>query len=252
METLTSHDHGQMELGRRAERAAETEAPVDIFAYWQLQTLITPRAELPLVVADAFESLTEFRLQGDSSVRVFANAGVHVVRRSAGLPHRVKLPGVLLRIAHDDRLRAGSLKHVRAPASDGETLFAASEKLYDGVFALDAYLAPLWGAATPAIWSLAAHRELGTVIYSLGQPLNGAIGDPAELLQLIPHKAPTRSVPMPKLGASAGTEALHWWATGLNDMFAVLSDPAVERPSCLHRPLSPLQPDEALASGAHR
>jgi hypothetical protein len=210
METLASQDRGREELGKRADRAMRTEAPVDLFAFWQLQALITPRAQLPGVVAEAFAGLIEIRLKEDNSVRVFANAGVHVVRRAEELPHRVKLPGVLLRVAQDDRLRAGSLKHVRKPASAGQTLFAASEKLYDGVFIFDAYLGPLWGALTPAIWSLAAHRELGTVVYSLGQPLAGTNGDAAELLQLIPNRAPTQSVPTPKLDSGASTEALDW------------------------------------------
>jgi hypothetical protein len=234
METLASQDRGREELGKRADRAMRTEAPVDLFAFWQLQALITPRAQLPGVVAEAFAGLIEIRLKEDNSVRVFANAGVHVVRRAEELPHRVKLPGVLLRVAQDDRLRAGSLKHVRKPASAGQTLFAASEKLYDGVFIFDAYLGPLWGALTPAIWSLAAHRELGTVVYSLGQPLAGTNGDAAELLQLIPNRAPTQSVPTPKLDSGASTEALDWWTVRLNDMFGVLSDPAVFTDSTTH------------------
>ncbi|MFC3898039.1 hypothetical protein ACFOWZ_41785 [Lentzea rhizosphaerae] len=65
------------------------------------------------------------------------------------------------------------------------------------------------------------------IAYSLGQPASGTQGDAAELLQLLPVKAPLMTVRTPKPGPHAATDALNWWVAQLDEMFSVVSDPAV-------------------------
>ena len=38
--------------------------------------------------------------------------------------------------------------------ASGESVFASSQGLYDGIYTLDACLGPLLGALSPAIWCL--------------------------------------------------------------------------------------------------
>jgi hypothetical protein len=77
------------------------------------------------------------------------------------------------------------------------------------------------------VWGFPSHRAFGVIVYSLGQPLAGTQGDAAELLHLVPLPGATRASAVPRLPAAASTAALNWWAQRLDDMFGVLTDPAV-------------------------
>jgi hypothetical protein len=89
--------------------------------------------------------------------------------------------------------------------------FASSQGLYDGIYTLDAYVAPLLGALTPAIWSFQAIRGLAVIIFSLGQPISGTQGSAAELLQILPSVGTFDSTAVPKVGPMASTDAVNWW-----------------------------------------
>lgn len=214
-------------LRSRADRAAQTGEPVDYFSLWQLHTITVPGNDLLATVKDIHSELLKIRVQGEQAELVFNHAGVHVIRRMETLIHRVKIVSVLLRVEYDDKLRAGDTAHVRKANESGDMIFSASEKLYDGIYLFDAYLAPLLGALTPGIWAIGAHREFGTIIHSLGRPLAGTTGDAAELLQLLPVQADAEAVEFSTLSESACSMAIEWYATRLNELFGVLSNPAV-------------------------
>jgi hypothetical protein len=224
---LVSNDSIREEINRLGKRAKETESPADAFAFYQLQTIAVRSAELPEVVRDVYENLLQVGLIGNPDEKVFPNAGVHIVQRDPALIHRLKVASVWLRIMSDDQLKLGDTSQIKTALAAGENAFASSEGLYDGIYTLDAYIGPLLGALTPAVWSFLASRMLGTIVYSLGQPLSGTRGTAAELLQVLPHQGSYESTKFPTLSESASTVSINWWASKLNDLFATLSDPAI-------------------------
>lgn len=214
-------------LAQRTSRALATKELVDAFSLFTLQTILVEQVQLPQIAEHVYGELGEFCFEGDSSSRVFPNAGVHVVRRHEALGHRLKMAGVLVRVEHDSRLASGDLSGVQAAINAGELVFSSSEHLLSGAAFLDAYLGPLLGAVSPAILGLYAMREFGVVLYSLGRPIVGSKGDAAEMLQLLPLRGPAESIPTPSVSAEACSEALEWWGARLNQFFGILTDPAI-------------------------
>ena len=145
---------------------------------------------------------------------------MYLFRRSSQVVHRVKLTSVLLQLEHDIRLREGDVGALAAANQNGQVVFQASADISDGVLLLDAYLGPLLGALSPFVWAISAPRALGTIIYSLGRPLQG-----------------------------------EWWAGRLDALFGVTTDPAIftdrnqryRPPAHLHARLSV----EQLFRGVH-
>lgn len=220
----------QRALERRAKRAERTRDPVDLFSLFQLQATVASRSELPSTAEEIHAGLVDMRLEGDGSVRVFANAGVHVIQRAEELSLRARLASVLLRVEYDDQLRsddARAVGHARQALRAGGLIFSSSEKLYDGIKFLDPYVVVLRGSLSPAVWSLMATRDLGPLMFSLGRPLAGTKGDAAEMLHLMSVPGATEPVRTPEVSATACSEAVEWWTAQLNEFFGVLTDPAV-------------------------
>lgn len=213
-------------LESRRLRAERTKAPVDSFALWQLQLLTAVGTEVAEVIEGIHQALLETTFLEEETL-VFPHASVHVVRRLQLLVRRVKLIGVFLRIEHDEQLKSGDISAIKQLTDTGDSVFASSAHLHEGVILFDAYLSPLLGALTPAIWSIGAHREAGVVVHSLGQPLVGVEAQAVELLNLLPIQESIETVSTPKLSPLAGQEALDWWATRLNHLFGILTDPTV-------------------------
>jgi hypothetical protein len=109
----------------------------------------------------------------------------------------------------------------------GRLLFNSSRYLFQGVFLLDPYLAPMLAALSPAVWAVHAPRGLGTIVYTLGRPVRGIRGEIAEPLQLLSPADMPRSRSVPTLSGGAGEAAITWWTRHLNGLFGVLTDPAV-------------------------
>ena len=186
---LTAGDSVVEEINRLGKLAEETRSPVDAFAHSQLQTIAVPANQLPEVVRGVYENLLQVGLAGNSNEKVFANAGVHVFQREPALIHRLKIASVWLRVSSDEALRLENISQIQTALLAGDSAFASSEGLYDGIYTLDAYIGPLLGSLTPAVWSFHASRMLGTIVYTLGQPISGTTGTAAELLQVLPHQA---------------------------------------------------------------
>ncbi|VVJ18331.1 Uncharacterised protein [Amycolatopsis camponoti] len=206
------------ELQRRIDRAEQTKDPVDILWLSQLQTQVCPAADLGDLVAGVHRELQR---------QISSDARVHVLRRGRDLLHRSQLATVLLRVEYDPQLRAGNLKYVQAANAAGKTAFASSSGLSDGIFLLDAYAGSLLAALAPSIWAFTAHRELGVITYTLGLPLAGTRGNAAELLHILSLQGDPNPFTVPMLSANAGTAAIDWWGSRLNELFGVLTDPAV-------------------------
>jgi hypothetical protein len=215
------------EIDRLGKRAVATGNPVDAFAWAQLLSVAAPPSDLPAAVRFIYEGLLQVGLTEDEAEKVFANCGVHVFQRDPALIHRLKMASVWLRLSADENLRVGDLHEVKTRLAAGDGAFASSEGLYDGIYTLDAYIGPLLGALSPAIWSFHASRILGTIVYTLGQPIAGTTGTASELLHVLPHQGAYEASKIPSLRPSASVSAVDWWADRLNRLFAILSDPGV-------------------------
>jgi hypothetical protein len=224
---LVTNDSIVEEINRLGKRAMETGSPADAFAHSQLLTTVAPSNQLTEVVTGVYENLLQVGLVGDSDEKVFANAGVHIFQREPALIHRLKVASVWLRVSSDGALGLEDISQVQTALAAGDGAFASSQGLYDGIYTLDAYIGPLLGALTPAVWSFHASRMLGTIVYTLGQPISGTAGTAAELLHVLPHQANHEASEIPGLSANAPAAAIDWWADRLNNLFAVLGDLAI-------------------------
>ncbi len=216
------------ELGREIERriAAEPTGIVDAFNRYQLLMTSSPVEQLSDVVEMVYTELRETGMEGDPTDKVFRNAAVHLIQRAPAVHWRIKLSSVWLRIDYDPKLGGGDVEHLHSQPSAGMA-FASSQALYDGIYTFDAYLGPLLGALSPAFWGFSAPRSFGVIFFSLGQPLAGTLGEPAELLQGLATQGATQAVSVPTLTSRASSDAISWWIEALNDLFAVLTDLAV-------------------------
>ena len=122
------------EVNRMGERAQTSKNPVDSFAWVQMATIVIPASELHDWLAHTYERFTSTGMEHDSNDKVFANAGIHIVRRSPELLHRVKLASVSLQLSSDRTFVTKTLAQIQRDAhSSGETIFASSEGLYDEI-----------------------------------------------------------------------------------------------------------------------
>ncbi|MBB5874638.1 hypothetical protein F4553_008072 [Allocatelliglobosispora scoriae] len=209
-------------------RFQQTQDLVDRFYFHQLQTMVAGKDEVADVVATLHATLIALESASDPAHKPFQDASVHLVRRSDALLHRAKLIAVLLRIEHDDLLRSGDIANLKVQSAAGDVVFASGDGLLEGLILFDAYLGPLLGALTPAVWGFSVHRASGTVIYNLGRTVSGTRQGAAEMLQLLPSHSPgLQTWKSPETSHEAYAQAITWWTDQLNKIFGVLTDPAV-------------------------
>jgi hypothetical protein len=126
----------------------------------------------------------------------------------------------------------------------GDLVFQSSQGLIGGLFMLDAYIGPLLGVMSPAIWGFAVTRSFGPLVYSLGSTLSGLRqGAPAEPLQMLGSLQATESLRYPLLSERSVGDALSWWVTYLSKIIATVTDPAcfVDGPKRDYRPEKQVQ-----------
>lgn len=216
-------------LDEHHRRALSTGNLVDGVRHWQLTTMSAAPDHLPAVAATVRDRLLDVTVEGAPEEHLLADAGVHLFRLAPALMYRARLFTMLQQAEHDPRLQPGgdlAALHAVHLAGD-QTVFGASNSLFDGIFLGEVYLGPLLGALSPSVWAFSAHRTSGAVVYTLGAALAGTSGRATELLQVLPSVGASTSAPVPKLSPEAAGAAMRWWAARLNLMFGVLTDPAV-------------------------
>lgn len=202
-------------LEGRRQKAEQSRVLVDALNYHRLLLYTLPIKDLPAHARDLVEHLNGVRFTEDPAEGPFANVGVHVVTTDPALVRRLRMASVWLRIEHDARLAGGDASHITALNARGDSVFASSFGLNDGVMLFDAYLAPLLAAGSPGVWAINVVRTFGSLIFTLGTFVSGADGDASELLQLVTTPGASEAVKMPQLSASAGLDAL---SGGPNDL----------------------------------
>ncbi|WP_418063284.1 hypothetical protein [Pimelobacter simplex] len=208
-------------------REATDGSLVGLATYYQLATTSVLSGDLSQQAQNAHESLLECTL--DTGGQVFPHAGVYAIKRSDQLIHRIKLVSVLLRLQHDSVLQGGDISSLKAEHATETNVFAASAGLQEGFYFLDQYVGPLLGALTPAVWGFMAARANGPVMYSFGRQVAGTSSVAGNLLDTLPTRGADRVTEFVELSSDAVPSALSWWVSGLNDLFSIVSDPAIFR-----------------------
>lgn len=211
-------------LQRRRHTIQDRRRPVDFFNYYMLLLHSSPMHDLAEHSKSFLEDLGTQTLSDDSANHPFPHAGLHLVQSKPALLHRLKLASVLLRVEQDPRLQHEGAQSLKKLSSSEQGIFMASAELYNGVLTLDAYLAPLMAAGTPAIWGVHIARSFGCLVFNLGQFAPGIEAEAAELLHLVSLPGTTRPPKLESLSPLAPEGAIRWWTTHLNELFGVLSD----------------------------
>lgn len=209
------------------EELTRTRNPVHALELIRMDSLVCDTPELADRVQHHFHDLQQVPLHSDPDVKVFANAGAHLIERAGALIWRFKLPMILAQVTQDQRLQSGDVAHLLRAYEDQDVAFKSALGLSDGLLTMEPYMGPLLGALTPSMWCFTVPRSFGTILYSLGQPMAGTSGRAEEMSHLIGIPGANRALPVPKLSAQAGHSAINWWAGALNQMMGVLSDFAV-------------------------
>lgn len=210
------------------DRRSDVDSLPSLVKRLQEDLTLCSREELPGVITSTLTDLQSLTFDSGTEP-VFPESEVFWIRRDEALVHRVKLASVLLRLQHDERLTGGDVRHIVAEHGAGANIFASSAALSDGVFIFDAYVAPLLAALSPAVWGFPVHRIHGTIIISYGRPISGTASEPCELLRTL------RTVTSVHDGrryvrfssSQASESAITWWAGRLDELFGILTDPAV-------------------------
>lgn len=214
------------ELQKRVAPAGQAGLIAPAFGLLLGQTQLAAPAVVAEVCKVAYEEFKRFPV-AETGEPAFPDTSVHFVHRDRSLMHRSKFSSILLRMEHDQRLRDADLTQVASAIEGGDLIFASSSALGSGMVLLDCYLAPLFGAMSPFVWAFPVTRASGTIIFSLGCPISGTLGEAAEPLQLLPSQGPEATIEAPKLSRRSGAATVKWWVRRLDKFLSVVTDPAV-------------------------
>ena len=195
---------------------------LDLLNHGRLNVHTAPRQQLQDACLGLLDGIRAVTLEKDGGPG-FPEADLHVLGGTRSLLHRLKLPQVLLRLAIEPDLQPHAAQR---RAGTDELIFKSSEGLLTGAYLLDAYLGPLLGALSPAIWGVAAPRG-GQLIFNLGRQVGGTTALPSDLLGTIIKQGADAPVKFADLPPGSVPAALRWWADQLNQVFGVLSDPSM-------------------------
>jgi hypothetical protein len=113
-------------------------------------------------------------------------------------------------------------KPVPAP---GTTAFGSGWHLSSDLYlSRDAYLAPLYLAASPWLWCVACPRIPGIIVYDLGACIVGRRAEAAEPLQLFFPMGTLSGGPSPSLSGAETTAALTWWVAQTDKLLGELTN----------------------------
>ena len=190
---------------------------LDLLNHGRLNVHTAPRQQLQDACLGLLDGIRAVTLEKDGGPG-FPEADLHVLGGTRSLLHRLKLPQVLLRLAIEPDLQPHAAQR---RAGTDELIFKSSEGLLTGAYLLDAYLGPLLGALSPAIWGVAAPRG-GQLIFNLGRQVGGTTALPSDLLGTIIKQGADAPVKFADLPPGSVPAALRWWADQLNQVFGVL------------------------------
>lgn len=228
VKTRVDEEITRAQLVEVARRAEVSRALPDRLYLWQLETAVTKHDQIAGKVADIHTGLRNVVMDDYPNEQPLRDAAVHLIHRASAVNHRIQLAAVFLRIAYDERLNAGQVEHIKKLSAAGKTVFASGGRLLDGLVLFDNYIGPLLGAISPEMWGFASYREFGAVLYSFGRRLAGTARGPSELLSLLPSQGATISTwDGIRVAEPTFCQAVAWWAGQLNQLLAVLTDPAV-------------------------
>jgi hypothetical protein len=195
---------------------------LDLLNYGRLNIHTAPRQHLQDACMGLLDGIRAVTLE-EGGGPGFPEADLHVFGGTRSLLHRLKLPQVFLRLALEPDLEP---QVAQRRAGNDEVFFKSSDGLLTGAYLLDAYLGPLLGALSPAIWGVAAPRG-GQLIFNLGRQVSGTTALPSDLLGTVIKQGADAPVKFADLPPGSVPAALQWWADQLNQVFGVLSDPSM-------------------------
>lgn len=218
----------QPDLRSRLESRPEGDGAMhEVFTFYQLHISAAPSASVVAQTLTAVETLQEITVS-ETGEQAFPLATAYAIKRSDALLHRIKLASVMIRLDHDPDLASGRIDRV-VHRSQGQEIFASSSDLHRGLFLLDAYVAPLLGCLTPAVWAVPAYKGYGPILISLGRAISGILGEASEPLQNVGagQGASEDEYPVVRFDEAAPGSAIGWWASSLNSLFGIMTDPIV-------------------------
>jgi hypothetical protein len=199
-----------------------TEGPKNLAAVAAATRLVistVPHADIPSAARAAYEYLTTLD-PGQLPAPLFPGLSVKLIQLDPAVMARLAFARVLMRIGEEPDL----LENRPTPAP-GATMFSTGFHLTsDLAVTRDAYLAPLFLAASPWVWCIPCQRIAGIVVYDLGMAIIGRTGDEVELLQLFTGMGELRGGERPAIDSTHTSAATAWWIAKMNELLSQMSD----------------------------
>ncbi|MFB6720179.1 hypothetical protein ACFCV3_08480 [Kribbella sp. NPDC056345] len=220
----TPSDQAVETIRKLGERAEISEDLIDFITYIRMCLVAAPPEQLSSIARDVHQSLIEIPDPGDSDALPLSDASSYFVWRNETLFHRLKFASMWMRFEHDEEFKAQGPQYLQQQFSAEGQLFQSSSSLYAGIYTFDAYLGPLLGSLSPWVWGFYSSNSMGCNIQTYGRTLNGIGSDAAELIQTIGIQGGLDQIPHPDFGPSSSSNAVEWYTTALNQLFATLAD----------------------------
>ena len=164
-----------------------------IAAALKLMVSSVGHSDLPQAARDSYDALAALKHPDGSTI--FPEVRADFIRVSPGLAKRLALARVLMRIEEEPDL----LVNKPDPAPGTTAFGSAWHHSSDLYLTRDAYLAPLYLAASPWVWCVPCPRVPGVILYNLGACIVGRMGEAAEPLQLFFPVGTLASGPSPAI-----------------------------------------------------
>jgi hypothetical protein len=198
------------------------ERPGDLVALVDaLRTVVclVPHAEMAAAARAGYKNLATLPADG-LPPPLLPGLNVKFVGVNPALMKRLALARVLMRIEEEPELLTN-----RPTPAPGVPAFGSGWHLTSDLgLTRDAYLAPLFLAASPWVWSIPCPRLPGVIVYDLGLAIVGRRGEAAELLQVFFPPGMLNGGVRPPIRSEHTTAATSWWVAQMDRILSQLSD----------------------------
>lgn len=185
--------------------------PAALLGFRMLTMGVSTAAELPPVLAEMMETLTDGALP---------NAALYLIQTSPLLGNRYGVARAMLHPA------AERPEH----RPDGTTFASSSGLMNDAGYGLTAYLEPLVTSLSPYVWGTTIARAGGVLVVTFGESINTTNGKATDLLALSQRDSALgdrNDLPgLRNIAPQAFRSALKWWVERLDVVFSQLTQPA--------------------------